>query len=92
MLICLLTQVVLIILKNILWKCSNIIHVLHFTIPSLHVSFDLSSPHANEDVAVPKDEEQDVLLGDVVEVGILFIGKEKVGLPEALEHFGVHGQ
>lgn len=51
-----------------------------------------SWPHANEHVAVAEDEQQYVVLGDVMEVGILLIGEEEVGLPETLEHVGVHRQ
>lgn len=51
-----------------------------------------SLPHADEDVPVPENEEEDVLLGHVVEVGALFVGKEQVGLPQTLEHLGVDGE
>lgn len=49
-------------------------------------------PHANENVAVAEDEQQDVLLSHVVEVGVLLVGEEQIRLPQALEHFGVHRQ
>lgn len=49
-------------------------------------------PHADEHVAVAEDEQQDVLLGHVVEVGVLLVGEEQIGFPQALEHFGVHRQ
>lgn len=49
-------------------------------------------PHTDQDVSVPEDEEQNVVLRDVVEVGIFLVGKEKVGFPQALEHVGVHRQ
>lgn len=50
------------------------------------------SPHADEHVAVAEDEQQDVFLRHVVEVGVLLVGEEQIGLPQALEHFGVHCQ
>lgn len=53
---------------------------------------ETASPHANEHVAVAEDEQQDVLLCHVVEVGVFLVGEEQVGLPQALEHFGVHRQ
>ena len=49
-------------------------------------------PHADENVSIPKDEQQDVVLCDVVEVCVLFIGEEQVWFPETLEHFGVHSE
>lgn len=49
-------------------------------------------PHADEDVSVPEDEQQDVVLRDVVEVGVLLVGEEEVGFPQTLEHVGVDGQ
>lgn len=48
-----------------------------------------SLPHANENISIPEDEEEDVLLRDIMEVGALLVGKEQVGFPEAFEHFGV---
>lgn len=51
-----------------------------------------SLPHADEDVPVPENEEEDVLLGHVMEVGALLVGKEQVGLPQTLEHLGVDGE
>lgn len=49
-------------------------------------------PHTDQDVSIPEDEEQDVVLCDVVEVCIFLIGKEKVRFPQTLEHFRVNGQ
>lgn len=49
-------------------------------------------PHTDQDVAVPEDEEQNVVLRDVVKVCIFLIGKEKVRFPQTLEHVGVNGQ
>lgn len=49
-------------------------------------------PHANEHVAIAEDEQQDVFLRHVMEVGVLLVGKEQIGLPQTLEHFGVHRQ
>lgn len=51
-----------------------------------------SSPHADEDISVPEDKEQDVLLSNVVKVGALFIGKEKIGFPQAFKHLRVNGE
>lgn len=49
-------------------------------------------PHTDQDVSIPEDEEQNVVLRDVVEVGIFLVGEEKVRFPQALEHVGVHRQ
>lgn len=49
-------------------------------------------PHADEDVSVPENEQQYVVLRDVVEVGVLLVGEEEVGFPQTLEHVGVDGQ
>lgn len=49
-------------------------------------------PHANEDVPITENEEQDVLLRHIVEVGALLVGEEQVGLPQTLEHLGVDGE
>lgn len=53
---------------------------------------EYSSPHADKDVSVTEDEEEDVLLSDVVEVSALFVGEEQVGFPQAFEHLGVNGE
>ena len=50
------------------------------------------SPHADEHVAIAEDEEQDVFLCDIVEVGALLIGEEQVGFPQAFEHLRVDGE
>lgn len=49
-------------------------------------------PHADEDVSVSEDEEQDVLLRDVVEVSALLVGEEQVRFPQTLKHLRVDGQ
>lgn len=51
-----------------------------------------SSPHADEDISVPEDKEQDVLLSDVMKVSALFVGKEKIGFPQAFEHLRVNSK
>lgn len=51
---------------------------------------EMSVPHTDQDVPVPEDEEQDVVLCDIVEVCIFLICKEKVWFPQTLEHLGVN--
>lgn len=45
-----------------------------------------NSPDAVEDSPVLEDPQQLVVRGDVVEVGSLLVGKEKVGLPYGVQH------
>lgn len=52
----------------------------------------LFSPHADEDVSIAENEEENVLLRDVVKVGALLVGEEQVGFPQTLEHLRIDGE
>lgn len=47
-------------------------------------------PHTDQDISIPEDKEQNVVLCDIVEVCVFLIGKEKVWFPQTLEHVGVN--
>lgn len=49
-------------------------------------------PHTDQDISIPEDKEQNVVLCDIVEVCVFLIGKEKVWFPQTLEHVGVNSQ
>lgn len=54
---------------------------------------DLSPvPHTDQNISVPEDEEENVVLGHIVEVGVFLIGEEEVRFPQTLEHLRVHSQ
>lgn len=46
-------------------------------------------PHTNQNISIPEYKQEDVLLGDVMEVGALLVGEEQVRFPQTFEHFGV---
>ena len=46
-------------------------------------------PHTDQNISVTKDEQQNVLLGDFVEVCTFLVGKEQIWLPEAFKHFRI---
>lgn len=51
-----------------------------------------SSPHADENVSITENEEQNILLGDVMKVGALLVGEEQVRFPETFEHLGIDSE
>lgn len=38
-------------------------------------------PHTDQDISIPEDEEQNVVLCNIMEICIFLIGKEKVRFP-----------
>lgn len=52
----------------------------------------VSIPHTDQDISISEDEEQNVVLCNIMEIGVLLIGKEKVWFPQTLEHVWVNSQ
>lgn len=47
-------------------------------------------PHTDQDIPIPEDEEQNVVLCDIMEICIFLIGKEQIWFPQTLEHLGIN--
>lgn len=53
---------------------------------------DQRVPHADKDISIPKNKEEDILLGYIMKIGTFFICKKQIGFPETLVHCGIHCQ
>lgn len=53
---------------------------------------DQRVPHADKDISIPKNKEEDILLGHIMKIGTFFIGKKQIRFPQTLVHGGIHCQ
>lgn len=61
-----------------LWKVSNSAcnFQTHISREDIEKIWIKSSPHTDEDISITENEEENILLGDIMEVGALLVGEE----------------